>query len=172
VTTAAPAAPAHQDKPLTALERAALRRLAVHLRTDPDVLDVMAAFTGLSAAALTPVVEPVLSPPPHPAEVLEAFAGSKTLQHRMIRARAVGLDHDPLERRRELLARLEIGRGHWCWVGDLDRAGRPVLADGTDALAVALALSHPRLPEGFAIGRLCDHPRCLRPTHLTREPAR
>ena len=62
--------------------------------------------------------------------------------------------------------------GCWPWLGALARPdGRALLHDPdlsrpTQAARVAWQLSHERVPDGLQVLHLCDHPWCVRPTHL------
>jgi HNH endonuclease len=62
--------------------------------------------------------------------------------------------------------------GCWPWLGALARPdGRALLHDPdlgrpTQAARIAWQLSHGALPDGLQVLHLCDHPWCVRPTHL------
>jgi HNH endonuclease len=62
--------------------------------------------------------------------------------------------------------------GCWPWLGALARPdGRALLHDPdlgrpTQAARVAWQLSHDPVPDGLQVLHLCDHPWCVRPTHL------
>jgi HNH endonuclease len=62
--------------------------------------------------------------------------------------------------------------GCWPWLGALARPdGRALLHDPdlgrpTQAARIAWQLSHAPLPDGLQVLHLCDHPWCVRPTHL------
>lgn len=68
---------------------------------------------------------------------------------------------------------VEEGRlGCWPWLGALARPdGRALLHDPdlgrpTQAARIAWQLSHHPVPAGLQVLHLCDHPWCVRPTHL------
>jgi hypothetical protein len=62
--------------------------------------------------------------------------------------------------------------GCWPWLGALSRPdGRALLHDPdldrpTQAARIAWQLSHHPVPDGLQVLHLCDHPWCVRPTHL------
>ena len=62
--------------------------------------------------------------------------------------------------------------GCWPWLGALARPdGRalvhdPDLGRPTQAARIAWQLSHQLVPGGLQVLHLCDHPWCVRPTHL------
>ena len=62
--------------------------------------------------------------------------------------------------------------GCWPWLGALSRPdGRALLHDPdlrrpTQAARIAWQLSHHPVPHGCTVLHLCDHPWCVRPTHL------
>jgi hypothetical protein len=62
--------------------------------------------------------------------------------------------------------------GCWPWLGALARPdGRAVVHDPdlgrpTQAARLAWQLSHAPVPDGLQVLHLCDHPWCVRPTHL------
>ncbi len=62
--------------------------------------------------------------------------------------------------------------GCWPWLGALARPeGRALLHDPdlgrpTQAARIAWQLSHHPVPDGLQVLHLCDHPWCVRPTHL------
>ncbi len=62
--------------------------------------------------------------------------------------------------------------GCWPWLGALARPdGRALLHDPdlgrpTQAARIAWQLSHQLVPDGLQVLHLCDHPWCVRPTHL------
>ena len=62
--------------------------------------------------------------------------------------------------------------GCWPWLGALARPdGRAVVHDPdlgrpTQAARLAWQFSHHPVPDGLQVLHLCDHPWCVRPTHL------
>lgn len=62
--------------------------------------------------------------------------------------------------------------GCWPWLGALARPdGRALLHDPdlrrpTQAARIAWQLDHHGIPVGLQVLHLCDHPWCVRPTHL------
>src|SRR5512144_2538867 len=62
--------------------------------------------------------------------------------------------------------------GCWPWLGALARSdGRALLHDPdlgrpTQAARLAWQLNHAPVPDGLQVLHLCDHPWCVRPTHL------
>ena len=80
-----------------------------------------------------------------------------------------------LGRRRSVTRRVEVEEGLlgcWQWLGALARPDGRALAHDPDrgrptqAARIAWQLSHHPVPDGLQVLHLCDHPWCVRPTHL------